>query len=229
MTKKNVGRKSKLSEDEVITVIKLFKKQEQPSGIIKYSEIHRFANSLFKQGVISQTTSDAFWRKEGRRGRKFVDNTNLVFSETLTTSKGENLVIPNICDLIEKKYKNKEELTKNLLFIERQFHQTLKREKDLKKKLVIAERKIQEEKEKKKAVEKTNIQLQDLVFTLYRTLVDISDPIIKERTESAMKDLFLNPTIFFNMEKKVEVDNENVLSIPNQKDEKNKISNRFRK
>ena len=42
-------------------------------GNISFSEIHRYANELHEQGVISASTSDAFWRKEGRLGRMEVE------------------------------------------------------------------------------------------------------------------------------------------------------------
>ena len=108
--KKTAGRKSKLTLEEVRKVIKLFKEREQPSGLIKYADIHRFANELYEENIISSSTSDAFWRKEGRLGRVEVDQANVVFSEAFITSKGDKISVPNVVDLVEKKYKNKDDL-----------------------------------------------------------------------------------------------------------------------
>ena len=70
---KRVGRKSKLTEEEVRKVILMFRENVQGMGNISFSEIHRYANELHEQGVISASTSDAFWRKEGRLGRMEVE------------------------------------------------------------------------------------------------------------------------------------------------------------
>ncbi|BCC27001.1 hypothetical protein BCJMU51_1715 [Bacillus cereus] len=70
---KTVGRKPKLTEEEVRKVILMFRENVQAMGNISYSEIHRYANELHEQGVISASTSDSFWRKEGRLGRIEVD------------------------------------------------------------------------------------------------------------------------------------------------------------
>ena len=66
---KRVGRKSKLTTEEVRKVILMFRENVQEMGNISFSEIHRYANALHEQGAISASTSDAFWRKEGRLGR----------------------------------------------------------------------------------------------------------------------------------------------------------------
>ena len=75
---KRVGRKSKLTEEEVRKVILMFRENVQAMGNISFSEIHRYANELHEQGVISASTSDAFWRKEGRLGRIEVEKANEV-------------------------------------------------------------------------------------------------------------------------------------------------------
>ncbi|MGR5909120.1 hypothetical protein ACT7DL_32595 [Bacillus paranthracis] len=67
----------------------MFRENVQPVGNIIYSEIHRYANELYEQGVISGSTSDSFWRKEGRMGRIEVEKANEIFSETITVSNGK--------------------------------------------------------------------------------------------------------------------------------------------
>lgn len=230
MTKKTAGRNSKLTENEVNKVIKLFKEQEQPAGVIKYADIHRFANELFEQGVIPASTSDAFWRKEGRLGRKLVDKANLVCSDTVLTSKGEELVIPNSMDLIEKKYKDKEELTKHMLFMEKQLRESIEREKKLKEKLIKAEENIQEEKNRRSISDETNEELQGLVYSLYRVLSDVSDPMVKEKVEYAMKTVFNDPRTIFNIEEKTDSKMiQNIVSLNDKEKSNKKLSSKFRK
>lgn len=231
MTKKTAGRNSKLNENEVNKVIKLFREQEQPAGVIKYADIHRFANELFEQGIIPASTSDAFWRKDGRLGRTIVDKANLVFSDTVLTSKGEELVIPNSLDLIEKKYKDKDELTKHMLFMEKQLRESIEREKKLKEKLNKAEESIQEEKNKRNKSDETNEELQGLVYSLYRILSDVSDPMVKEKVGYAMKTVFDVPVDFLNSFESgaQKVEQHNILSLNNTGGNKTKLSSKFRK
>jgi hypothetical protein len=61
-----VGRNTVLSVEEVRKVIKMYKEHEKPMGNISFSEIHRYANKLYNEGIIPSTTSDSFWRKDGR-------------------------------------------------------------------------------------------------------------------------------------------------------------------
>ncbi|MFP7486465.1 hypothetical protein SFC65_20065 [Priestia filamentosa] len=229
MTKKTAGRNSKLNENEVNKVIKLFREQEQPAGVIKYADIHRFANELFEQGIIPASTSDAFWRKDGRLGRTIVDKANLVFSDTVLTSKGEELVIPDSLDLIEKKYKDKEALTKHMLFMEKQLRESLEREKKLKEKLIKAEESIQEEKNKRNKSDESNEELQGLVYSLYRILSDVSDPMVKEKVVYAMETVFSDPVSFLKNEEYNEKTNEKIVPLQTTNENKKKLSNKFRK
>lgn len=194
--KKTAGRKSKLTLGEVRKVIKLFKEREQPSGLIKYADIHRFANELYEENIISSSTSDAFWRKEGRLGRIEVDQANVVFSEAFITSKGDKINVPNVVDLVEKKYKNKDELLLHLVEMEKQFHLTLEREKKLQKKVALLEGNLNDEKAAKQKLIKSNDELQGLVHRLFRILSETPDQEIKDKTEYAMKTVFDSPVEF---------------------------------
>ena len=152
---KTVGRKPKLTEEEVRKVILMFRENVQAMGNISYSEIHRYSNELFEQGVISASTSDSFWRKEGRLGRIEVDQANEVFSETVTVSNGKEVKVPNVVDLVNKRYKDKDDLLKHLIFMEQQFHESLDREKKLQKdlsKLQESHDKVKNDLKKKKKV-----------------------------------------------------------------------------
>ena len=143
MEKKSVGRNTKLTEEEVRTVIKMYRDNIHPMGNISFSEIHSYANQLYAEGIISASTSDSFWRKNGRLGRTEVEKANAIFSETVTISKGKEIKVPNVVDFVNKKYKNKEELLKHLIFMEKQFHESLDREKKLEKELSVLEETLQ--------------------------------------------------------------------------------------
>jgi hypothetical protein len=229
MEKKSVGRKSKLSEIEVRKVIKMFKENVQPMGNISYSEIHLYSNQLYDEGLISASTSDSFWRKNTRLGRIEVDKANEVFSETVLNSKGEEIKVPNVVDLVNKKYKNKEDLLRHLIFMEKQFYATLDREKKLKKEILSLEETLQKVRADKKEVDKTNDQLQGLVYRLSRILSETSNEEVKQKTEYAMKTVFNSPTAFIDFETiNKPTEDSKVLSFEKE-EAKNKFSTRFRK
>lgn len=110
-----VGRKVKLTETQVKEIIYLYKTERNVSGQIKYSDIHCFSNYLVEQG----RSSESFWRKQGRLGRELVDEANTVFTHRLSSSSDTKKSIPNILDLIDKKYTNKEDLINSLLPLEK--------------------------------------------------------------------------------------------------------------
>lgn len=229
MEKKSVGRNTKLSIADVRKIIKMFKENVQPIGDISYSEIHRYANQLYYEGKVSASTSDSFWRKHGRLGRGEVDKANEVFSEIVTNSKDEKIKVPNVVDLINKKYKNKEDLLKTLIFMEKQFHETLAREKKLKKKILSLEENLEKTKSDRKRINETNDNLQGLVYRLFRILSETPIQEVQQKTEYAIKTVFSSPASFFDFDARNQLKAESSI-LPFEKDEaKNKFSNRFRK
>lgn len=230
MGNKSTGRNTKLSNDEVEKVIALYKENEQPSGIIKYSDIHRYSNKLYADGIISSFTSDAFWRKEGRLGRTAVDISNQVFSNAITISDGTTIKVPNVVDLVNKKYKMKDELLKHLISMENQFLKTLQREEKLKKTLLNTEQIVQKYKNDLLEVKKNNDDLQTLVFRLFRIASSTNDVEFQRQTDYAMKTMFTSPAAFaeFNSKQKEEVTEDNIVPFK-QSEEKPKASSKFRK
>ncbi|MEH7158304.1 hypothetical protein [Neobacillus drentensis] len=229
MAKKSVGRNPKLTQDEVKFVVKDFRDNVQPMGIISYSKIHSYANSLYEDKLISASTSDSFWRKEGRLGRIEVDKANRVFSETVTVSKGKEIKVPNVVDLVNKKYKNKEELLKHLIFMEKQFHESLEREKKLGKDLSELEETLQKVKSDLKERDTQNDKLQALVYRLSRILSESSNEEVRQNTEYAMKTIFSNPAAFFEFEERNKPKYEPKVIPFENSESKNKFSSRFRK
>jgi hypothetical protein len=229
MAKKSVGRNPKLTENEVKFVINDFKNKVQPMGIINYSKIHSYANKLYGAKLISAETSDSFWRKEGRLGRIEVDKANAIFSETVTTSKGKEIKVPNVVDLVNKKYKNKEELLKHLIFMEKQFHESLNREMKLGKEISALEENLQKAKSDLKEAGEKNEKLQELVYRLFRILSGTTNEEVKQQTEYAMKTVFSTPVAFFEFEERNKPQHEPKVIPFENSETKNKFSSRFRK
>ncbi|MED3957708.1 hypothetical protein P4605_10285 [Priestia aryabhattai] len=229
MEKKSVGRNKKLTEHEVRVVIKMYKENIKPMGNIPYSDIHSYANQLYTQGIISNATSDSFWRKKGRLGRTEVDKANIVFSETVTITKNKEIQIPNVVDLVDKKYKDKEELLKHLIFMEKHFRESLDREKQLENKLSLKEQNLQTFKAKLKAADEKNEQLQGLVYRLFRSLSQVNNEEVRKQTDYAMKTVFSSPTTFFEFEEQNKSQDEATIIPIKDRESKTKFSSKFRK
>ena len=226
---KSVGRNPKLTVEEVRKVITLYRENVKPMGNISYSDIHKYANQLHEEGVISANTSDNYWRKEGRIGRTEIDKANEIFSELVSVSKGKEVKIPNMADLVEKKYKNKDDLMKHLLFVEKQFYEALAREKKLENENEKLQESLQTMKDDLKKGQEKNEKLQGLVYRQYRILSEHPNEETMKQTEYAMKTVFSSPAEFTMFETKNELNEEDKV-IPFEKDDsKSKFSSRFRK
>lgn len=234
MEKKSAGRNPKLTVEEVRKVITSFRNNVQSMGEIEYSKIHSHANELYNQSVISKPTSDAFWRKIGRLGRVEVDLANKVFSQTVDVSGGNKKInIPNVVDLVHKRYKDKDDLLKHLIPMEKNFHDSVDREKKLEKKVSVLEETIQEYKVKVQELNKSNEQLQGLVYRLFRFLSETTNEEGQRQTDYAMKTVFSSPTAFADFlgkheQKEVPQEEPQVLPFGNM-EPKNRLSTRFRK
>ena len=226
---KSAGRKPKLTLEEVQKVIELYRENIKPMGIIAYQDIFKYANQLYKEGIISADTSDNYWRKEGRQGRLAVDKANEINSEVVEVSKGKEINIPNMADLVEKKYKNKDDLLKHLLQVEKMFHQALEREKKQENEITKLQDSLQSAKEQLKAEKENNEKLQGLVFRLHRIASEQPTEEMKKQTEYAMKTTFSEPydfAFFDETSKTKEVTN--VIELDDAKPKKS-ITSRFRK
>ncbi|PLT30508.1 hypothetical protein [Peribacillus deserti] len=234
MESKSAGRNTKLKIEEVNLVIQLFRKNEKPMGTISYSEIWEYANHLYTEGIVSNSTSDSFWRKKGRLGRKRVDQANEIFSAEIPASKGKKVKVPNVVDLVDKKYKKKDELLKQLIYMENDFHEALEREKKLEDELLVLQDILQKTKTTLNQEQDKNKGLQSLVYRLYRISTETTNPEVEQKTDYAMKTMFKTPTAFFEFEKENKPKiSESALSeskiLPFDSDQKKKFSSRFRK
>ncbi|MFK4425905.1 hypothetical protein [Bacillus sp. RC51] len=225
-----VGRKVKLTETQVKEIIYLYKTEKNVSGQIKYSDIHCFSNYLVEQGRLGTTTSESFWRKQGRLGRELVDEANTLFTHRLSSSNDTKKAIPNIVDLIDKKHTNKEDLINSLLPLEKLLINGQKKENELKQKNEDYKKQLSIQKHEYNKLQKKQDQFQLLLFELFHYILMESTNKTKETAIKAMEELFTNPTNFFQEFKKISLINnssENVVSIDNHKTEQ-KLSNRFR-
>ena len=145
-----------------------------------------------------------------------------MFSESFITSKGDKISVPNVVDLVEKKYKNKDDLLLHLVEMEKQFHLTLDREKKLQKKVALLEGNLNDEKAAKQKLIQSNDELQGLVHRLYRILSETTNQEIKDKTEYAMKTVFDSPVEFLKQKDEPLREEEKVVPIV-------KRSSRFRK
>lgn len=198
MNNKNgtVGRTPKLTKEEIIHVIQDFRKNIKPMGKIEYAEIHRHANTLADSGLISSTTSSTFWRKEGYRGRTEVDLANITLSDVIIDSRGKEITVPNVVDLVNKKYTDRNELLKTLIKMEDNFRASLIRESKLKVEL-------ENKKAENKQLKEKNIDYQKMLYKMFNNIMETRNLDVIEKTNYALNKLLINPIEFYSEDKKL--------------------------
>ncbi|WP_335869198.1 hypothetical protein [Bacillus sp. 2205SS5-2] len=223
-----VGRKIKLSEEKVDEIIYLFKTENALSGKIKYGDIYQFANKLVDQGRLDKNTSDSFWRKSGRLGRKKVDEANQIFAHELNKSTVQQ--IPNITNIINRDYKNKEDLLNSLLPIEKQLQKSLETQNNLKHKNNLYQEEITKYKDKVLKLNKEKSEQQQLLFELFYYILSEANESTKSLAKKAMKEIFNDPLCFYPNIKEEETTSlkENKILSINNKNNENKLSNKFK-
>ncbi|WP_203249046.1 hypothetical protein [Sporosarcina beigongshangi] len=201
------GRKTKLTEKEVNHLIYLFKTEKQINGKIKYGDMHQFNNEVVQQGRFPTSAGEDFWRKKNRLGRMVIDKANSVFTSKVSTSEVPNDNIPNLSDIINKHYDDKEALIKELIVIERKFYKNIEQRKTLELKLAESERKVQEYKSKLSESENQSEYLQDLLFKMLRYSSNKEVPLVNHLdtgqkqtsiVKGALENIFSNPSDFYN-------------------------------
>lgn len=82
------GRKQKIFlQSDIDNIVYRFTQEEKVTGFIKYSEVYRFANELYKKGEIPYKLSEDYWRRDGRQGKETIDRTNKLYEKTLTIKR----------------------------------------------------------------------------------------------------------------------------------------------
>lgn len=202
-----VGRKTKLTENEVNELIYLFKTENQMNGKIKYNDLYHFNKKLVQQGRFPTAAGEDFWRKKNRLGRIMIDKANNVFASKPFTSDFPNDNVPNLAGIVNKHYDDKETLIRELIVIERKFYKNIERSKALELKLTESEGRLQEYKSKLSESENRCDNLQDVLFKLLRYSSNKEVPIVnhldtghKQTTivKKALENIFSNPSDFYN-------------------------------
>lgn len=207
MSKKKVGRKTKLTIEQVNNLIYLFKTEKEPNGAIKYIDMYRFNKELVQQERFPILASEDFWRKKGRLGRKIIDEANNIFSPEKVINNIPDDKIPNLLNLVKRKYDDYSELQKELIAIESKFYNNVKYKNKLETKLTKQEEQLNEYKKKLTDMENKYDYLQDLLFKLLRYSTSEDVPITnhldtgKKQTKivkKALENMFHDPISFYN-------------------------------
>lgn len=102
-----MGRPKKDYDPKIIRAMVLSYIEQYSPGYIKYSEVHRYCEKLFREeklnGLRDCPKSD-FWKRRGQLGREIIDEFNLAYSNVLTASI-ERKWVPKekIFDIIKSK------------------------------------------------------------------------------------------------------------------------------
>ena len=189
------GAKPKLTEEEANNILYLFRTEPggSPTGKIKASAIHEFANKLHLEGRVRNSPSLDFWYKPGRLGSKVLDEFNKVETSELPLPDGKTVSVPKVRDLVEKRYKNKNELIDNLTPLEDLAHKMVDKVISLSNKLQKSEKDREKLQKDKEELNRKVHDLEQAVFKLFRYIqLDSSDE-TKMITIRALKDIYKNP------------------------------------
>ncbi|MCM3023640.1 hypothetical protein [Heyndrickxia ginsengihumi] len=114
MSKK--GRKPKIYPQEIIdNIIFQYLKRYKNNGLIKYLDIYRFSEELYKKGESLHHFSEDFWRKKGRQGRETIDKANEVLEHTVSLSTQEDEKVVDSIDAVNKFFQGKESNKEKLI------------------------------------------------------------------------------------------------------------------
>lgn len=189
LSEKTVGRNKKLSEIEVINIIEKFRNEVQPQGVISYSDIFNFAQSLYEKGEVAESTSLSYWRKTGRLGRELVDRANEAFSEKFSVPIGDEKVNNNVFVIFEKYQHDSKKLLRHLSVNERKHLNEIERLTKEKEQINLI---YESEKTKRKSLEENCKNLQAIVFKTYKILMDkkTNNPSFQTLLNSIMQNSF---------------------------------------
>lgn len=148
----NKGRpKIYIPENIVKEIIYRFSKERKTSGKIKYMDVFRYSNELFKNKEIQYEISEFYWRKG--EGRNLIDKANEVITHSITTTD-ENLdeTVIDTEDAVNKFYtgkkQDKDKLIGALKINEQKLKQYIKRTSRTEKQLSESREQIRILKEK---------------------------------------------------------------------------------
>lgn len=189
------GAKPKLTEKEINQIIYWFRTEPggRPSGKIKAAAIKEFTDQLHSEGRLKHSPSLDFWYKPGRLGTVVLDEHNKVDIREVSLPEGTAISVPDVEDLIEKKWRKKEELISNLKPLKNLAHKLVNRVNTLSNKLEHREKENAKLKSDKENLEKKVGDLEEAVFKLFRYIqLDSSDQ-TKVITQRALKDIYTHP------------------------------------
>ncbi|WP_102707263.1 hypothetical protein [Terribacillus saccharophilus] len=193
-----VGRKNKLEEATVNSIVLKYKENVQPHGKIKYKDIYNYTRELFHQGELDELASDTFWRKKGRLGRTVIDKINELIEPEFVRQKEHN-VLPNLMDILGEAFITTNETTKKQIIA---YHYLST--KNLNDKIQLEELNIRLRNEISE-LKQDNKQLQDRLNEAYYD-INFHLPSIEKKSS---KDIFSDPFSFTGemQEKKINANN----------------------
>ncbi|NOU72548.1 hypothetical protein GC098_14115 [Paenibacillus sp. LMG 31458] len=203
----NAGRKTKLTKDEVREQIYLYKTEYKVSGKIKYSEMFEYHKSLYRNQISNKLVGEDFWRKDGRLGKKMIDEANLVYFQQLAPLVDNEVPNISVINIINLHFEDREKLIQNLLPLEKQIAASREKERKYQIKLNNAERIITTMKENNVDLQKQRDEMQSILFKIFRYSDNPGVPLINQlrtgnkQTEvvsNALNRIFDKPVDFYN-------------------------------
>jgi hypothetical protein len=197
------GRKAKIyPQNEINDIIYRFTQEEKVSGWIKYSDVFRYANSLYEKGELPYKLSEDYWRRQGRQGKESIENVNKLYENTLVNEKTSEIDIYVDTEECVNKYFTGKPSDKKRLIEALKINE--KKAKDSNKLLMKIDRLQQDNKEvnaQKKELEAQINQYQKILFSWFNASLKTDVPLINLMTTGSSRhpiiDMFFE-TAFAN-------------------------------
>jgi hypothetical protein len=206
---KNAGRKTTLTEEEVLDIVDAYKNEIDDKGEIKYPKIFAFANEYLSSNGYENQVSYDFWRRGDRLGRKIIDKVNRTYSE-LTKVQEEQFELPDLVKLLENlglKRRENQTLFGSMEIIEKQFKKLNNELSSMKKDNETFRISCDEKEKKVNEITADNERLAKSLKHYYLILSDFNSSEVKDRIEYSMKNLFKTQSAFHEILNKYDTTN----------------------
>ncbi|MCM3567563.1 hypothetical protein [Neobacillus mesonae] len=199
------GRKPKIyPQPEIDNIIYRFTQEDKVGGLIRYSEMYRFANKLYENGEIPYKFSEDYWRRDGRQGKETIDKANRLYETTIVNKKtNETDIFVDTEECVNKFFTGKPSDKKRLIQALKINEKKAKDSNNLLIKIEELKQEISIQKDKNKELEVLVEQYQNTLFSWFNASLKSDVPLINLITTGKsrhpiidlfFKTAFSNPT-----------------------------------
>ncbi|MBD8135085.1 hypothetical protein IFR10_05970 [Bacillus sp. CFBP 13597] len=174
------GRKTKVfPQSEIDNIIYRFTQEEKVTGLIKYSEVYRFAIKLYEEGEINYKLSEDYWRRDGRQGKVTIDKINKLYETTISNKRTNGIdIFVDTEECVNKFFTGKQSDKKRLIQALRINEKKAKDSIQLLEKIEDFKQELSVQKEKNKELQALMEQYQTVLFSWFNASLKSDVPLI---------------------------------------------------